>query len=151
MRGRNKQAYLRSCNNNRQVKNMFSKQRMGRATAVSEPAPKSCATNESDNNYDTCYLGTKFIPIACTNSTSDAYPYSDAYEPPETFPILSRDTAYYHTKGNTYIYLHSINHCIIANRWSIVLSKLTRFYSMVLTSLTIRFVMMRCTYKWLTS
>ena len=35
MRGRNKQAYLRSCINNRQVKNMFSKQRMGRATAVS--------------------------------------------------------------------------------------------------------------------
>ena len=113
---RNEQASLRNRNNNRQVQNVFSEQRIVRATAVSEPAPKSCATNESDNNYYTCYLGTKFIPIAFTNSTADAYPYSDAYEPPETFPILSRDTAYYHTKGNTYIYLHSINHCIIANR-----------------------------------
>ena len=44
MGGRKKQASLRSRNNNRQVQNMFSRRRIGRATAVSEPAPNNYAT-----------------------------------------------------------------------------------------------------------
>ena len=103
MGGSNKQASLQSSNNNCQVQNVFSKQRIGRATAVSEPATNNYATNESDTNYDTCFLGTNFIPIAYTNLTADIYPYSDAYMKLENVPIISGAIACDHPNGNTYI------------------------------------------------
>ena len=113
MGGKNKQASFRSRNNNRQVKNMFSKQRMGRATAVSESAPTNIATNEADSNADTCYLGTNFIPIAYTNHSDYIYPYSDSYEPLENFPIFNKATAYDHPSGSTYIFIfhESLYYC----------------------------------------
>ena len=103
MGGRNKQASLRSCNNNRQVQNVFSKQRIGRDTSKYEPTPNARATNDSDTNDGTCFLGTNFIPIAYINRTADVYPYGDAYEPLENVPIVSGDTAYDHPSSNTYI------------------------------------------------
>ena len=48
-------------------------------------------------------LVANFIPIAYTDSTAYVYPYIDAYELLENVPIVSRDTAYYHPKGNKYI------------------------------------------------
>ena len=41
-----------------------------RATSVSEPAPNTYATNESDTNSDTFCLGTNFIPIVYINRTA---------------------------------------------------------------------------------
>ena len=94
---------LQSRNKNCQVKNVFSKRSIGRATEVYKPATNTYATNEADTNSDTCCLGTKFIPIAYTNHTADLYTYSDAYESLEKFPIFSRATAYDHPNGNIYI------------------------------------------------
>ena len=88
MGGRNNQASLQSHNNNRKVQNVFSKRRIERDTAVSETAPNTYANNEANTNYDMCCLGTKFIPIAYTNCTSDVYPYSDACESLENVPIV---------------------------------------------------------------
>ena len=44
-----------------------------------------------------------FIPISYTNITSDVYPYSNAYDPLENFPIVSGAKEYDHPNGNTYI------------------------------------------------
>ena len=79
MGGRDKQASLRSCNKNRQVQNVFSKQRIGSSTEVYKPAPNTYATNEADTYYGTCCFGVNFIPITYTNHTSDVYPYSNSY------------------------------------------------------------------------
>ena len=82
---------------------MFSKQRIGRAAAVSEPAPNNYATDEADNNADTFCLGMNFTPIEYTNRKADVYPYSDPYETLENVSIVSGATAYDHPNGNTYI------------------------------------------------
>ena len=103
MGGRNEQVSLRSRNNNCQVQNVLSKQRIGRDTVVSKPDPNMYVNNEADTNYDTCCLGMNFIPITYTNCTADVYPYSNSYEPLENVPIVSRATSYYHPNGNTYI------------------------------------------------
>ena len=103
MGGSNEQASLQSRNENRHVQNVLSKRRKRRATTVSETVLNTYATNKSDTNANTCGLGTKSIPIAYTNHTADLYPYSDAYEPIENIPIVSRATAYDHPNGNTYI------------------------------------------------
>ena len=47
----------------------------------------------------------KVTPIVYTNRLADVYPYSEAYELIENVLIVSGDTAYYHTDGNTYIRL----------------------------------------------
>ena len=103
MVGRNYQASLQSCNKNHQVQCVFSKRRIGRDTGVSEPDPNTYATNEDNTNYDTCCLGTNFIPIVYTNLTYDVYLYSEAYKPLENVPIVRGATAYDHPNGNTYI------------------------------------------------
>ena len=56
MGGNNEQESLQSRNNNCQVQNVFSKRRIGRATAVSETAPNDYETNESDTNSYMCCL-----------------------------------------------------------------------------------------------
>ena len=89
---RNEQSSLWSCNNNGQIKNVFSKRRIGRDTVVFEPATNTYATNEADNNSYTCCLSTNLIPIEYINHTSDVYLYSDAYESLEIFSIISGDT-----------------------------------------------------------
>ena len=103
---RNEQAYLRSRNNNCQVKNVFSKRRIGRATAIYEPDPNNYANNEADTNVDTCCLGMNFIQIAYTNFTADVYPYSNSCDPLENVPIVSGATEYDHPNGNTYIFIY---------------------------------------------
>ena len=50
MGGRNKKSSLQSPNKNFQVQNLFSKQRIRRATAVSETVPNTYANNEA-NTY----------------------------------------------------------------------------------------------------
>ena len=49
---------------NRQVQNVFSKLRIGRATAVSETASNTYATNDADTNADTCGFCKNFFPTA---------------------------------------------------------------------------------------
>ena len=44
-----------------------------------------------------------FIPIAYTNWSKYVYSYSEAYDPIEILRIVSGDTSYNHTDGNTYI------------------------------------------------
>ena len=51
----------------------------------------------------------------------------------------------------THISWYSMNYCTMESIWSMDLSTLNRFDSMDLTSLTIRFVIMRCTYKLMMS
>ena len=77
--GRDDQRSLRIRNNNCQVQNVLLKRMIRRSIALSETAPNTYATNESDTNYDMCCLGKNFIPIAYINCTSDLYTYSDAY------------------------------------------------------------------------
>ena len=72
--GRNYQASLQICNNNRQNKNLLSKQGIGGATDVYESPPNNFATNEADNNSDACFLYMNFIPIEYTNRTAGLYP-----------------------------------------------------------------------------
>ena len=86
-----------------QVQDVFSKRRIGRDTAVSEPTPNNYTNNEANTNADTCFLGMKFTAIAYTNRTADVYPYSNTYEPLENVTIVSGDTTYDHPNGNTYI------------------------------------------------
>ena len=82
---------------------MFSKRRIGRDTAVSEPDPNTYATTESDTNADTCCLGVNSIPMEYTNQTADTYPYSDAYDPIENVPVVRGSTVYDQPNGNKYI------------------------------------------------
>ena len=74
MGGINEKASLQSRNNNNKVQTVLSKLRIGRSTAVSEPAHNNYENNECGTNADTCCLGTNFIIIKYTNLTSDKYP-----------------------------------------------------------------------------
>ena len=104
MGGRNEQASLRSHNpNGRNVSNVITKRRVGRAHSVPEPAPNTVGQNEADSNADTCCLGQNFIPLHYTNCTADVYPYNDSYAPIENVPIVTGATAVDHPDGNTYI------------------------------------------------
>ena len=104
MGGRNEQASLRSHNpNGRNISNVITKRRVGRAHLVPEPAPNTMGQNEADTNADTCCLGQNFIPLHYTNCTSDVYPYSDSYAPIENVPIVSSTKAVDHPNGSTYI------------------------------------------------
>ena len=71
--GLNEQAFLRY-RNDRQIRNVLSKQIVGKAKAVPEPPADTVTMNKSDTNADTCYLGTNFIPLAYTNRSADVYP-----------------------------------------------------------------------------
>ena len=104
MGGRNEQASLRSHNpNGRNISNVITKRRVGRAHSVPEPAPNTVGQNEADTNADTCCLGQNFIPLHYTNRTADVYPYNDSYAPIENVPIVSGATAVDHPDRNTYI------------------------------------------------
>ena len=85
--GLNKQAYLRSQNNNREIRNVLSKCRIGKAITVPEPPVNTVAMDEADTNADTCCLGTNFIPLAYTNQWAYVYSYNDAYDSIKMFPL----------------------------------------------------------------
>ena len=70
---------------------------------MTKTKPNTVAQNEAGKNADTFCLGKKTIPIAYTNQTAKVYPYNNASEPLENFPIVSGATAYDHPNGNTYI------------------------------------------------
>ena len=76
---------------------------VGRTNAVTEPACNTTGSNNADNNADTCCIVQKIIPIADKNWSVGVYPYSGEYEPIDNVPIVSGDTSYDHTDGNTYI------------------------------------------------
>ena len=104
MGGRNEQVSLRSRNTNgRNISSMHTHRRVGREKSVTEPAPNTTGSNEADTNADTCCLGQTFIPIEYTNCSEDIFPYIEAYDTIKNVPIVSGDTAYNHTGGNTYI------------------------------------------------
>ena len=104
MGGRNEQASLRSHNpNGRNVSNVITKRRVGRAHSVPEPSPNTVRRNEADTNADMCCLGQNFIPLHYTNRTANVYLYNDSYAPIENVPIVSGATAVDHPNGNTYI------------------------------------------------
>ena len=104
MGGQNEQAHFRSRNTNiRNISNLHTYRRVGHAKAVTKPYPNTTVSDEADTNFNMCSIGKNFIPIAYTNGSVDVYPYSEAYEPIENLHIVSGDTAYKHTDGNTYI------------------------------------------------
>ena len=104
MGGRNEQASLRSRNTNgRNISNMHTHRRVGHENAVTEQITNTTGSNEAYINAYTCCLVQNFTPIAYKNLSADVYSYSEAYEPVENEPIVSGDTAYDHTDGNTYI------------------------------------------------
>ena len=47
----------------------------------------------------------KHYPNCIQNRLEDVYPYSEAYDSIENLPIVSGDTAYDDTDGNTYVLL----------------------------------------------
>ena len=104
MGGQNEQASLRNRNTNgSNIYNVHTHRRVCRANSVTDPAPNTTGYNEADTNSNTCCLGQKVFPLAHKYWSSDVYPYSEAYEPIENMPIVSGDTYYDHTDGNTYI------------------------------------------------
>ena len=80
---------------------MHTHRMIGRAKAVTETAPNTTGSNEADTNADTCCFGQNLIPTAYKNRLSYVYPNSEVYETIENVHIVSRDTSYDHTDGNT--------------------------------------------------
>ena len=54
---------------------------------VQNPGTSIHAENESNNNVDACYLGSKFIILNHTMSTVDIYPYNASIKPVKNAPI----------------------------------------------------------------
>ena len=63
------------------------------------------ASNESDSNAYTCYLGRNFIVYAYTSRTADVCPYDNEYTPTKDIPIVTGATAYIDRTSVTYILL----------------------------------------------
>ena len=87
------------------ISSMHTHIRVGCTNEVTEPAPNTTGYNEADTNANMCCLSQNFISVSYTNRLVNVYPYSEAYEPIENMPIVSGDTYYDHTDGNTYIQL----------------------------------------------
>ena len=65
MGGQNEQAYLRIRNTNgRNISNLHTHRRVGRAKALTETDPNTTSSNEADTNTNMCCLGQNIIPIA---------------------------------------------------------------------------------------
>ena len=104
MGGQNEKASLISRNNNgRNISSMHTHRWVGRTKVVTEPDHNTTCSNEVDSNADTCCLGQNVIPIEYTNQSAGVYPFSETYDHIENVPIVSGNTAYDHTDGNTYI------------------------------------------------
>ena len=66
---------------------------------ILEPHPCTPVTNKMDSNSDTYCLGTNFIVIEMTESTSNVHPYNNSYEPMYNVPIVTGTLTY--TNRNT--------------------------------------------------
>ena len=62
MGGLNEQEFL-MYRNDRQIRNILSKQRSRKTKELPEPPVDTVAMNEADTNADTCCMVTNFIPL----------------------------------------------------------------------------------------
>ena len=68
------------------------------------------ASNELDNNTDTCCLGSNCVPIYFTGDECEVMPYSSDYEPIKHIPIVQGATAYDdENTGETIILIYNQN------------------------------------------
>ena len=96
--GRNEQASISSRNKSGdrsiyKVKVRISSHSNSKCT-ISETHPGTLSTRKMDSNANTYCLGTNFIVIEMTESTSNVHPYNNSYEPMYNVPMVTGTSTY---------------------------------------------------------